>query len=206
MTPDLRSAYASTDRPVVFIDESYQLDGSDRYYIVAAAMVDTELLVSTRNSLRDFYGSGSMHASEMYRRAEFASLAAATRLVSRQMDASDVVIYTPVDESDLHAATARERCLQHLVTSLHRDFEAHIFVIDARRLLAENEADRRTVRDLRRSGQIGRDVTALHTRPSQEPLIALADIMAWAFRQEHARNDSTWFEPLREHTQVTRLP
>lgn len=206
VTPDLRSLYASSDRPVVFIDESYQLDGSDRYYIVAAAMVDTDLLVSTRRALRAFYGSDVMHASAMYQRAEFASIAAATRLVSQQMDASDVVIYTPVDESDLYAASARERCLQHIVTTLHRDFEASTFVIDARPLPAENEADRRVIRDLRRSGLVGRDVTAVHARPSQEPLITLADIMAWAFRQEHARHDRSWFEPLREHTQVTRLP
>lgn len=48
-------------------------------------------------------------------------------------------------------------------------------------------------------------VVAFHARPSEEPLLALADILAWSFRQEHARNESRWFEPLREHTEVTRI-
>lgn len=206
MTTDLLARYASTDRPVVFIDESFRLDGDDRYYIVAAAMVDADLLVATREALRAFYGADAMHASEMYKRAEWGSLDGAAHLVNRQTDARDLVVYAPIDPSDEHASIARARCMETVVESLHGGFEASTFVIDARRLADENEADRRTIRDLRRAGRIGRDVVAFHARPSEEPLLALADILAWSFRQEYARNESRWFAPLREHTQVTRIP
>lgn len=202
----MASRYASTADPVVFIDESFQLDGPDRYYIVAAAMVDVDQLVATRQALFDFYGADAMHASEMYQRAELHSLDNATRLVSRQTDARDIVIYAPIDRLDAHAQEARSRCLAHAVQSLHSAFDASTFVIDSRRLADENEADQRTIRDLRRAQRIGRDVVAMHARPSDEPLLALADILAWSFRQEHARNEARWFDPLREHTQVTHLP
>lgn len=205
MKLDLASHYASTNSPVVFIDESFQLDGPDKYYIVAAAMVDVDQLVAAREALREFYGVDAMHASEMYRRAELSSLDGATHLVSRQTDARDIVIYSPIGASDSNAQRARSKCLETAVESLHDAFEASTFVIDARRLDDENEADRRTIRDLRRAERIGRDVVAFHARPSEEPLLALADILAWSFRQEYARNVGRWFEPLREHTQVTRI-
>jgi hypothetical protein len=206
VTPELVGRYASTELPVVFIDESFRLDGYDRYYIVAAAMVDADQLVATREALRAFYGTDAMHASEMYKRAEMSTLDAAAHLVDRQTDARDIVVYAPIDLSDDHANVARARCLETVVESLHTEFDASTFVIDARRLADENEADRRTIRDLRRAERIGRDVVALHARPSEEPLLALADILAWSFRQEYARGESRWFEHLRKHTQVTRLP
>lgn len=206
MTPELVGRYASTELPVVFIDESFRLDGDDRYYIVAAAMVDADQLVATREALRAFYGTDAMHASEMYKRAELSTLDGAAHLVDRQTDARDIVVYAPIDLSDDHANVARARCLETVVESLHTEFDASTFVIDARRLADENEADRRTIRDLRRAERIGRDVVALHARPSEEPLLALADVLAWSFRQEYARGESRWFEHLREHTQVTRLP
>lgn len=206
MTPELVGRYASTELPVVFIDESFRLDGDDRYYIVAAAMVDADQLVATREALRAFYGTDAMHASEMYKRAEMSTLDGAANLVDRQTDARDIVVYAPIKLSDDHANVARARCLETVVESLHTEFDASTFVIDARRLADENEADRRTIRDLRRAERIGRDVVALHARPSEEPLLALADILAWSFRQEYARGESRWFEHLREHTQVTRLP
>lgn len=206
MRLELAGRYASTDNPIVFIDESFQFDGPNPYYIVAAAMVDANQLVATRMALSEFYGTDAMHASEMYQRAELRSLDDAAHIVSRQTDARDIVIYAPIDPADSHAQRARSRCLEHAVESLHGAFEASTFVIDARRLADENEADRRTIRDLRRAQRIGRDVVAMHARPSDEPLLALADILAWSFRQEHARNETRWFDPLREHTQVTRLP
>lgn len=205
MTPELVSRYRATDRPVVFIDESFRLDGVDRYYIIAAAMVDADQLVATREALRVFYGTGAMHASEMYKRAELGSLDRAAHLVDRQTDARDIVVFAPIDPADEHAKIARARCLASVVESLHAAFDASTFVIDARRLADENEEDRRTIRDLRRAERIDRDVAAFHARPSEEPLLALADILAWSFRQEYARNESRWFEPLREHTQVTRI-
>lgn len=206
MTPELVGRYASTELPVVFIDESFRLDGDDRYYIVAAAMVDADQLVATREALRGFYGTDAMHASEMYKRAELSTLDGAAHLVDRQTDARDVVVYAPIEPSDEHASIARARCLESVVESLHGGFEASTFVIDARRLADENKADLRTIRDLRRARRIDRDVVAFHARPSEEPLLTLADILAWSFRQQYARNESRWFEPLRGHTQVTRLP
>jgi len=202
----LRDIYAATEHPVVFIDESYQLSGRNRYYIMAAAMVDADLIVTSRRALLEYYGGSVLHASAMYQAAELESIRGATRLVAGQTDATDLVVYAPVSASDQHAEVARERCLQYLVGRMFSDFEASTYVIDARPLEAENEADRRSVRDLRRRGDIGRDVTVLHAKPSQEPLLALADVVAWTYRQQHGRNDPTWFEPLREHTHIARLP
>ncbi len=82
MRLELAGRYASTDNPIVFIDESFQFDGPNPYYIVAAAMVDADQLVATRMALSEFYGTDAMHASEMYQRAELRSLDDAAHIAS----------------------------------------------------------------------------------------------------------------------------
>jgi hypothetical protein len=202
---ELTGIYSRGNLPVAFLDESFQVELLPGYYIVGAAIVDHELLATTREAMLDFYGGEGLHASSMYSRAEFVSLGQAIEFAASHHDGMDVVVCAPVQIEDIHGEGARARCLTYLFSKLQRDFDTELFVIDARKSPSQNEADRRVLRDLRRAGQVTRETRLVHLRPSQEPLLGLPDLLAWSFRQEFARDDTSWFEPLRSTTVVHRL-
>lgn len=142
----------------------------------------------------------------MYARNEFETLRQATRLVAKENDGMDIVICAPIDAGSTRDQ-ARAKCLSFAVAKVHRDFGTSLFVLDSLGTPTENTLDQRTFSDLRRpsDGRLHRDTVAIHCRPSDEILLGLPDVLAWSYRQEHVRQDPTWFEPLREFTEVTVL-
>jgi len=116
----------------------------------------------------------------------------------------DVVVCAPIGSS---RDAARAKCLSYAAATVHSDFGTSLFVVDALSTPTENKLDQRTFSDLRGAsdGRLHRDTIAVHCKPSQELLLGLPDIIAWAYRQERVRQDRTWFEPLREYTNVTVL-
>ena len=140
----------------------------------------------------------------MYARKELDTLKQAIELVSRQHDGMDIVVCAPIGTD---RDSARARCLSNAAAKVHADFGTSLFVLDSQSTPTENKLDQRTFRDLRAAsdGRLHRDTVAIHCRPSDELLLGMPDVVAWAYRQQHVRNDRTWFEPLREFTVVTVL-
>lgn len=151
-----------------------------------------------------FYGGAALHAAPMYAHKELETLRHATELVSRLNDGMDIVVCAPIGSS---RDAARARCLSFAAAKAHSDFGTSLFVLDSLSTPTENKLDQRTFSDLRSAadGRLHRDTVAIHCRPSEELLLGLPDVLAWAYRQEHVRNDRTWFEPLRDFTEVTVL-
>lgn len=198
--------YARNAHPVAFFDESFETDSDDSFYVIAVAVVHDDELVASRSALKEFYGGAALHAAPMFANREVETLRQATHLVRKQNDGMDIVICAPIEEGASRDA-ARAKCLSYAAAKVHKDFETRLFVLDSLSTPTENAIDQRTFRDLRRvpSRALHRDAVALHCRPSEELLLGLPDVLAWSYRQEHVRHDKTWFEPLREYTQVTVL-
>jgi hypothetical protein len=173
---------------------------------VALATVAHDELQSSRAALSSFYGGEALHAAPMYQRAEYESLRLATGLASDNNDGMDIVICAPIAHEETRDQV-RRRCLSAAVAKAHTDFGATAFVIDRLSTPPECAEDMRTIADMRKSGdgRLPRDAQAIHARPSEELLLGLPDILAWSYRQLHARQNGEWFEPFRDYCEVTVL-
>lgn len=200
----LAQHYARNQNPVAFFDETFETDAKSTFYVVAVATVYDDMLVPTRTALSDFYGGDPLHAAPMWKNLEYESLRKATHLVAAQHDFMDLVVCAPIEET---RDAARAKCLSYAAEKVHREIGVSLFVIDSLSTPTANELDQRTFRDLRSgsNGVLSRDTVAVHCRPSEELLLGLPDVLAWAFRQKMTRNDPEWFEPLREYTEVKVL-
>jgi hypothetical protein len=202
----LAQRYLLNKLPVAFFDESFEIVATDTFYVIAVAVVYNDDLDVSRSALADFYGGQALHAAPMYARGEKETLRQATELVAKQNDGMDIVICTQIDAKHSRDE-ARARCLSYAASKAHKEFGTELFVLDALSTPTENELDQRTFKDLRKSAVNGlhRDTVAIHCRPSRELLLGLPDVLAWAYRQEHARHDTSWFEALRPHTDIKVL-
>ena len=186
------------------MDETFHVADGQKFYIVAAAVVNHSELNETRNTLKNFYGGEPMHAAPMYSRGEMETLRQGMVVAGANNDACDIVVCAPVEDDDPKGDAARDKCVSYIGSKIHADFGSMLFVIDHRGT-TPNELDQRTFRDLRRSGNIHRDSVAHHCRPSQEPLLGLPDLLAWSYRQKYVRSDESWFEPFASYTEVKVL-
>jgi hypothetical protein len=71
---------------VAFLDESFEIEYDDTFYVFAVAVVKNSELDASRFALREFYGGSALHAAPMYAKREIATLRQATQLVAKQND------------------------------------------------------------------------------------------------------------------------
>lgn len=202
---ELREVYRTHRGVVVYLDETYSLQGQgDRFYAVTASVVHSDSLDDCRQALLNAYDGDPIHASELYRNAQSASLSKAIDVVSEQLALHCVVIRTGVDVGDRFGDAARSACLSVVVTALSAGrTAATLFVADSRGEARADRVDTDQVRQLRRDQAISRDVTLLHRMPSEEPLIALADVTGWTWRQRWLKTrQSHLFNPLESRVQL----
>jgi hypothetical protein len=195
--------YRDNSKPVAFLDESFELEREKAFYIIGAAVVDVDVLSSSRQVLLDFYDGAPLHAGPMYHNREFVTLEQAMSIVSGQTDGCELVICTEVEPGDEYADAARARCLAHIMTKLHREEGVELFIVDSHSTPTKNRKDQDTATALRRDGALPRNSAIHHARPSAEPLLGLPDVLAWAYRQKHVRNDDKWFEPFSDHARIS---
>lgn len=200
---NLKLVYRHAIGRVAFIDESFDVEGGQTFYILAAAIVDTSDLSSTRRSLLAFYGNEPFHASPMFSRGEIRSLRDAVTLIAIEHDGLDIVVQEKICRHDVNGLIARTTCLERLLVKLHEEFDCELFVLDANFSSAINDADQRMASSLRRSRRLSRETKVIHTYPRLEPLLGMPDVAAWAYRQEFTGRSRAWFDPLREQAQVS---
>lgn len=205
LNEQLKALYAANRQPIAYVDETFHLEGTKRFYALALATVYPDQVAATRLTLTRFYGGSALHAAPMYQRAEYETLRQATELVATNHDGLDLVVCAQLADSDRLGDDGRRRCLEYLARKVHTDFGTNLFIIDSRVDPTQDRLDQFVFGDLRKTSAIGRDVRAHHARPSAEPLLGLPDVLAWSYRQEHTRGDTAWFEPMRELTQVQVL-
>ena len=200
---ELQAFYKGASGAVAFVDESFDLDQKNSFYILAIAVVDVEDLTETRHALEQFYGSQSLHASPMFANGEFHSLRQAVNLVAAQHDGLDIVVQRQIDPRDKNGLIARALCLASALKKLQDEFGCRLFVLDSSNSRVANTGDLNLASRLRQSGRIRRETQVIHTYPRLEPLLGMPDVAAWAYRQEFTGRSRAWFDPLREQAQVS---
>jgi hypothetical protein len=200
---DLQAFYRGASGPVAFIDESFDLDQSHSFYILAAATVDSVDLVETRQTLISFYGGSALHASPMFASGEVHSLRRGIDLVAVQHDGLDIVVQRKIDPWDKDGRVARASCLKIVMQKLQAEFGCRYFILDSSNSRVTNASDLEDATLLRQSGFLRRETQVIHTFPRLEPLLGMPDVAAWAYRQEFTGRSTAWFDPLREQAQVT---
>jgi len=198
---DLAALYRGNSAPVGFIDESFELVGRKTFYMVSLALVFHERLDAVREEVLECYSGQALHAGPMHFAGETGTLRKATELVGVQNDGMHIVACVPVLADDPLADRARAKCIEHLTTEARRSASTTLFVLD-RRTGGENEKDRRTINDLVKRGRLGRETKVFHGQPSVEPLLGLADVLVWSYRQDYQNKKSEWFDPMRAATSV----
>ena len=149
----------------VFVDESHR-----RAHLLAAALVLPAALTPTRRLMRSLREPGQRRLhfkmeSDQRRRTILAQLA-------------DYPVRVRIYSSRAEERQARALCLRQLVCDLVPD--------DARRLVIESregrdQADRHVVYTALQSGGAPPSLTYEHVRPHEEPLLWIADAIAWAY-------------------------
>jgi hypothetical protein len=147
----------------VFVDESVR-----RTYVLCAVRVDPRDLAAARSAVRALLLRGE-------RRIHFSKESDRRRreLLARLCDHGfDVALYS----APAHDRTARAGLVALLVDDLGD--ELHRLVFESRN--AGDVDDQRQLIDLHRTGHFPDHATYEHLRPHEEPLLWVADAVAWA--------------------------
>lgn len=204
MSDDLARLYRANSRSTAYLDESFEIDGKDTFFIMGCAVIEDGLRSTTRRELTEFYG-GTLHAAPMWAAGEKESLAKATELIATCHDGADVVVCAPLGKDDPHGDRARIKCIEYLAPILHAQDEVDLFVFDKPSTPSISKRDHWAFRDLVKAEKLSRAVAVGHVYPSEEPLLGLPDMIAWAYRQVHVSGNDSWFKPLRGKTRVHEI-
>jgi hypothetical protein len=205
LRPDIQSLYRSTKHPIAFIDESFETRGPDSFYILAIVLVEPARLDSVRQRVAKLNSGHAIHASDLGFKKAYGLLDDSVALLANDHDSADIIYARPFQNGDITGEKTRQLCLQTALSTLHREFETELFVLDSRRLKDADESDRRTAGDLRKVRKLSRNARLLHVWPAEELLLSLADILAWTYRQKLTNRDSRWFSALEAEVKVTRV-
>ena len=148
----------------VFVDESVRRD-----YVLSAVRVDPRDLSTARSYVRKLLlgGERRIHFSKESNRRR-------RELLARLSDHGfDVALYA----APAHYPLARQRLLTQLVADVGA--ELHRLVLESRD--AGDVADQRHLIDLHRGGLFPDTATYEHLRPHEEPLLWVADALAWSY-------------------------
>jgi hypothetical protein len=149
----------------VFVDES--LRGR---YLMAAAMVSPAALTPTRTLLRSL-------CAPRQRRLRFKTESdARRRAILAQLVGCHAKVRVYTCRSD--EVTARAVCLDQLVTDAIADGVQRL-VIESRE--GRDQADRHVIFAALQRAEAPAELTYEHMRPHEEPLLWIADAVAWAY-------------------------
>jgi len=205
MRPDLEMLYRLAKAPVAFIDESYETHGASTFYILGIVLVLPGRLNLVRRNLSQLNGGHPIHASDLYSSKNLELLNQAIGLVADDHDNADLVISSPLIKGDSNGEQSRQACLKRALIDVQREFQTELFVLDSRRLRDADDADRRTLSDLRKSSQVSRATAIRHVWPTEEILLSLPDVVAWSYRQILTKKDVRWFQPLESSVRISDI-
>ncbi|AOP51686.1 hypothetical protein SL103_34265 [Streptomyces lydicus] len=168
-------------------DESFQEKDSAGFYVIAAAVVDSDALQDARElmqSLRGRRNTAKSHWTEMDARQKVR----AAQCVAGIDGVHVVTIGSPVPPRKQERA--RSKCLSRLVAELYSLGVDRLFM-EAREAQL-NKRDIQTVQSARFVLPKGADFRIEHVHGGQEPLLWVADVVAGACRARQLGEDAYW--------------
>lgn len=190
---------------------TFKMPAAMGFYSLAAVLVERSspatlpLLRAELLQEVDAANRGAWHTVRSGRREEFGQIHATLDFIASRVAWQVVAVDVPVT-SAAEAALARRRCLGALLEAVcGLGNNAKIVVMDTRdRTLdgAQDRQDLKTAHHLRERGRIGKPVTLVHANDEREPLLWMADTVAWALQRALVRDETQWWEHGREVASV----
>lgn len=193
---------------VALVDESFELDPtskSGRFYILSAVILPASSLALSRRELALINGDRIWHATELNHQRKLDQIHANLGWIEMNVEACDVYVLKTIETVTTSRQEMRNVCVEEFFTTIYQDLGVEVFIFDSSNLREINEQDRRLHRDAMRAGLLSRRSLLFHCWGSEEPLLGLPDTVAWAFRQEVTRAESSWTHGLREFAKVRLL-
>lgn len=190
------------NRPIAYLDEST----SGNAYVIAAVVLDQRSdQQRVRRLVRDAAPAGGFHAvvAEVEAREGVEDVLLHTRGVR-----GAVTVCAPITEHS-GVENARQRCLATIATRLH-DQGVRQLIMDSRddlrtrpedRRQRPNELDQATIASLRNDGGLD-GLTIQFFTDDREPLLWLADAVAWRTRRALVDQDASQFRRLAPVTEL----
>ncbi len=189
-----------------FIDESYSPPSqASPAYVMSAVIVHGDAVQLRREMRRLIAPADSFHTTELAHAGDLGLLHTVLDWIVAQQSVSLVVARMPYKVAE----EARASCLGRLAVEVAKHHVTHV-VIDSRRHPfgkdpgALDRRDARTLSALVSSGQLPRGFQARHYTDSGEPLLWLADAVAWIARRHVTGADTQW-APRMQHVAVHRV-
>ncbi|WP_211831649.1 MULTISPECIES: hypothetical protein [Streptomyces violaceusniger group] len=170
-------------------DESFQEKDSAGFYIIAAAVIEPQMLDAAREAMLAQRGrrtTAKAHWTEMDQRER----KQAAKTVARLGGVHVVAVGSPVPRRKQERA--RSKCLTQLVAQLHSFGVAQLFM-EAREPQL-NQRDIRTVQSARFLLPKGISFRIEHVFGRDEPLLWVADVVAGACRAHQLGENEYWAE------------
>lgn len=187
---------------MAFLDESFLAPSQwhDSFYIMAAVVIDRDLLTDVSGELRRIARRSRWHAAERGRsvrgQQQVKQMAAYLATVSRPV----IVVVDELAKSDHSAESGRGIAMKALLEELA---ENHIYldglaVYERRVPGTMQQNDDLILTRIRDQGGSSSKLRLLGLSTKREPLLWAPDTVCWAFRQQYFEQNPEYFSPLAE--------
>jgi hypothetical protein len=195
--------------PLAFIDESFLAPSQwkDSFYIVAAAVIEKDTVLTIRQEMRRRVKRGTWHTTESGRseagQQKIRELASYLATVVKPV----IVVVDELAKSDRSAEAGRAQALRGLLTELANN---HIYmtgtVVYEKRIPGYMQAhDDVIIEGIRRQGGDASKLKVIGIASKREPLLWIPDLICWAFRQAYLDDDQGYFTDLAKVATIIHL-
>lgn len=207
--PRILDRIARARGPLAFIDESFLAPSQwpDSFYIIAAAVIEKDIVLEVRKELRRRVKHGTWHTTEAGRsekgQQKIRELASYLATVVKPV----IVVVDELAKSDRAAEAGRAQALRACLEELARE---HIYltgtVVYERRIPGYMQAhDDVILEGIRRQGGDASKLKVIGISSKREPLLWIPDLICWSFRQAYLDDDRGYFTELAKVAKVIHL-
>lgn len=204
-TPTDRFYVLNGERPVAYIDESYDTDPSHphSFYILTAVVVENDQRDALRSGLVGIAASSYWHTSEAMR--DVSGRSRVHKLLDYLADDAGsercvISVLQHIQPGDETGDLAREQAFRKLYQELTPNIR--LFVLERRRTSRARNIDA----DIKKRAVSDRlcppSTRLLQISPGTEQLLWLPDLVCSAYRQRILGRDATYFEHISEITRI----
>lgn len=199
--PVLERAYTNTSGVVGYLDETFHHgeDGTARFYVFTAVLVERAEMQLLRDELRTIAGGTFWHTTDELQTEEGSKRA--TAMLTFLGEGNEICViahHTRVEQGDDDLEGARRACLRALASTLSAGADPlegpiSLIVLEERTPKNRSNLDRKNIAAMRADGLIHRSMQVVLTSPKYEHLLWLPDVVSSAYRRTFTRADDSLF-------------